>query len=59
MWRFFYCQIVSDEKVADQLRLDKDLLFPKAAAEILVIQVRMFDLLNKNGDRLGIRRKSG
>ena len=46
---------MAEKEVLDQLRRDKDLLPLKPAAQLLVAQVRVLDLLNENGHSFGIR----
>lgn len=47
---------MANEKVVDELRLNKDLLLLKSPTEFLIAETWMLDLLNENGHRLWIRR---
>ena len=55
MLRFFYCQAVVGKKVSDRLRFRAQVLRTEPPTQRLIAQGGLFDLLDQNGDRLGVR----
>ncbi len=56
MWRFFYCQTVTDKEVVNDLGINKYVLLSQPSRQRLVAQRRLFDLLYQNRNRFKRRR---